>query len=82
MYNIDKEGDNGDAEDSDTKDSATISGEVAKLENNDNSKKIGLNERLLTRRPNSSVSLETLRESSLASEMKLISLLSEVVRVI
>ena len=68
--------------DSNTKDSTTILDKVAKLENNNSSKEIGLGERLLARRSNSLISLKTLRKSLLASKIKLISLLFEIVKII
>ena len=79
IYNIDKKED---SDDSNIKDLIIISDEVAKLENNNNSKKVNLNERLLIRRSNNLISLKILRKSSLTSKIKSISLLFEIVRVI
>ena len=75
-YNINREKDN-----NDIKDLAIILDEIAKLNNNNNSKK-DLRERLLIRRSNNLISLRVLRKSLLISKIKLISLLFETIKVI
>ena len=79
IYNIDKKEDNNDLN---IKDLIIILDEVAKLENNNNSKKVNLNERLLIRRLNNLISFKILRKSLLTLKIKLISLLFEIVKII